>query len=190
MKQILTTLIALTLIPCASLAQDEQEEVQQTSAIDQLIKGYEVNQRRAVEPQDKDSEIRRLKSQLIDLRVERDRLADEVVFLKGKIENMIAQEEAHPECIEVECIPISDVEQDKIITHVVYTISQYRLAELLTLTVPEEYVEVHNTAQKIMRGAINDLDVLGFDTSDMSQYPTLEEVIEQWNISQGSKAAR
>jgi len=187
MKQILTTLIALILIPCASFA---QEDAQQTSAIDKLIKGYEVNQRRAAEPEDKDSEIRRLKSQLIDLSVERDRLADEVLFLKAKIDNMIAQEDAHIGCAEVECVPITEVEQDKIFTHVVYTISQYRLAELLTQKVPKEYVEVHNTAQKIMRGARNDLEVLGFDTRNMDEYPTLEEVIEQWNISQGSKAAQ
>ena len=142
MKQILiTTLMTLILIPCVSFAQDQEEEMQQqTSAIDRLIKGYEVAQRRPVEPEDKDSEIRRLRSQLIDVRVERDQLADEVLFLKQKIQNMEEAEEAHPGCENVECIPITQVEQDKIITHVIYTISQYRMAEYLTLTVPAEYV--------------------------------------------------
>jgi len=195
MKQILTTiLLTLALIPCATLAQgldpEEEEQVQQTSAMDKLIKGYEVNQRRAVEPEDQASEVRRLKSLLIDVRVERDRLAEEVLFLKATVDNMVEQEGTQSGCIQVECIPVTEVEQDKIITHVIYTISQYRLAELLTQTVPEEYVEVHNTAQRIMTGAKNDLDVLGFDTSNMSDYPSLDEVIEQWNISQGSRAAR
>ena len=189
-QQILTILLTLALIPCASFAQGlaSEEEVQQT-AMDKLIKGYENNQR-VVEPVDQASEITRLKSLLIDTRVERDRLADEVIFLKLKLENVTTTDEAHPECAEVECIPVSLVEQDKIITHVIYTVSQYRLAELITETVPGEYVEVHNMARKIMVGAKNDLDVLGFDTTDMTEYPTLEEMLEQWNISQGSRATR
>ena len=185
-QQILTILLTLALIPCVSFAQDE---AQQTTALDKLIKGYEVNQR-VVEPVDQASEITRLKSQLIDVKVERDRLADEVLFLKAKLDNVSTTDEAHPECAEVECIPVSLVEQDKIITHVIYTVSQYRLAELITETVPTEYVEVHNMAQKIMVGAKNDLEVLGFDSTDMNQYPTLEEMLEQWNISQGSRATR
>ena len=138
MKQILiTTLMTLILLPCVSSAQEN--EAQQTSAIDKLIKGYEVNQRRSVEPEDKDSEIRRLRSQLIDVRVERDQLADEVIFLKQRIANM-EEEDAHPGCQNVECIPITEVEEDKIITHVIYTISQYRLAEYLTFSFLFQYL--------------------------------------------------
>lgn len=190
MKQILITILLTLAIPCASFAQQQvQQQGQQTSEIDKLIEGYQNNKRApASRPMDPESEIRRLQSQLIDLRVERDRLAEEVLFLKEKIDTFSNQERASG-CMQ-DCIPVAEVEEEKIITHVIYTVSQYRLAELITQTVPEEFVEVHNTAQKIMRGAINDLDTLGFDTSDMNTYPTLEDVLEQWNISQGSRSAR
>ena len=185
MKQILTILLTLVLIPSAVLAGEQTEQ----TAMDKLIQGYQVN-KRAVEPEDRATEIVRLQSQLIDVRVERDRLAEEVLFLKSKIDNMLVTEDVSTECNSTECIPIEQVEQDKIYTHVVYTISQYRLAEMITETASEENVEVHNTARKIMRGAINDLEVLGFDTSNMDEYPSLDEMMEQWNISQGSRAAQ
>lgn len=185
MKQILTILLALVLIPSATLAGDQAEQ----TAMDKLIEGYQVN-KRMVEPENQATEIIRLQSQLIDTRVERDQLAEEVIFLRTKIDNMVLTEDVHAGCENTECIPIEQVEQDKIYTHVIYTISQYRLAEMITQTVSEEDVEAHNTARKIMRGAINDLEVLGFDTTNMNDYPSLEEMMEQWNISKGSRAAR
>lgn len=186
MKQILTILIlTLALIPSATLA---GEQVEQT-AMDKLIEGYQVN-KRMVEPENQATEIIRLQSQLIDTRVERDQLTEEVLFLRAKIDEMVLTEDVQTGCAQVECIPVEQVEQDKIYTHVVYTISQYRLAEVITQVASEENVEVHNTARKIMRGAINDLEVLGFDTSNMDEYPSLDEMMEQWNISQGSRAAQ
>lgn len=184
MNKLLTILIALALVPAVTLVSASEQ-----TAMERLIEEYEIKQR-TVEPQDKESEIRRLKSQLIDLRVERDQLAEQVLYLKETIENIQLAEEAHPECLEVECIPITDVENDKIMTNVIYTLGQYRLAELLDRLVPEENVEIHNKAQQIMAGAKKDLDVLGFDTSDMNDYPTLDELMEQWTVSLESRAAR
>lgn len=187
MNKILTILIALILVPAVTLASATEQ-----TAMDKLIKDYELAQLE-IQPQNKDAEIRRLKSQLIDIRVERDQLSDQVLFLQSRIENMIENEEhleLHEQCLNVECVPITDVENDKIITHIIYMLSQFRLAELIVSTVPEENVEAHKKAQKIMAGAKNDLDVLGFDTSDMSSYPTLEELMEQWIVFQGSRAAQ
>jgi len=184
MKQILTILLTLILIPSITLAGDEMEQ----TAMDKLIEGYQVN-KRAVVPENQEVEIVRLQSQLIDVRVERDRLVEEVLFLKSKLDNIVLSDEEAAGCANIECIPLEQVEQDKIYTHVIYTISQYRLAELITKSVSEDS-EAHNTARKIMRGAINDLGVLGFDTTNMNQYPTLEETLEQWNISQGSRSTR
>ena len=184
MKQILTViLLTLIAVPCISSA----GEVQQT-AMDKLIEGYQVN-KRAVEPEDKDAELIRLRSQMIDLRVERDRLEDEVGFLKNRAANIEAMGE-HPECLDVKCVPVTEVEQDKIITYVIYTLGQYRLAELMETSLPLEEVDAHNMARKIMEGARNNLNVLGFDTSDMGEYPTLDELMEQWTVSQGSRTAQ
>lgn len=186
MNKILTTLIIiLAFIPCISFA----SEMQQT-AMDKLIEDYQVKQR-GIEPENTGAEITRLRSQLIDVRVERDQLSKQVIFLKTKIENIETSEaHANPICHEVECIPITDVENDKIITHVIYSLSQYRLAELISQMVPLEDVEAHKKAQRIMIGAKNDLDMLGFDTVDMKEYPSLDELIEQWVISQGSRIAQ
>lgn len=187
MNRILTLLIALILVPAVTLAGASEQ-----TAMDKLLKDYEINQR-TIEPQDQASEIRRLKSRLIDVRVERDRLTEQVAFLQAQIDNMLESEEhaeLHANCLDVECIPITEVEEEKILTHIIYTLSQFRLAELIISIVPEENVEAHNKAQKIMEGAKNDLDVLGFDTSDMDDYPTLDELMEQWTVSQGSRAAQ
>lgn len=184
MNKILTLLIALALVPAVTLVSASEQ-----TAMERLIEEYEIKQR-TIEPENKEAEITRLKSQLIDVRVERDQLVEQVAFLQAKIDNILGGEEhaeLHAECLEVECIPITEVEQEKIITHVIYTLSQYRLAELITEILPEEYVEAHNQAQRIMVGARNDLDVLGFDTSDMSEYPTLDELMEQWAVSRAAQ---
>lgn len=187
MNKILTILIALVLVPAVTLVSASEQ-----TAMDKLIKDYELAQFELT-PESKDAAIRRLKSQLIDIRVERDQLSDQVLFLQARIEHMIENEEhseLHEQCLDIECVPITDVENDKIITYVIYTLSQYRLAELIVSTVPEENVEAHEKAQKIMAGAKNDLDVLGFDTSDMDDYPTLDELMEQWTVSQASRTAQ
>ena len=184
MNKLLTLLIALILVPAGALVSASEQ-----TAMDKLLEDYEISQR-SIEPQDQESEIRRLKSQLIDVRVERDQLSDQVFFLQAKIDSLIANEEhseLHDQCLDVECIPITEVEQQKIITHVIYTLSQFRLAELIISTVPEENVEVHEKAQRIMAGAKNDLDVLGFDTTDMNAYPTLDDLLEQWTVSQAAQ---
>lgn len=187
MNKLLTILLLTLVVPCISFA----SEVQQT-AMDKLIEGYQVKQR-IVEPRDQKAEIIRLKSQLIDVRVERDQLSEQVIFLEAKIKDMSLNNnhsELHAKCLDVECIPITDVENDKIITHIIYSLSQYRLAELIAQTVPTEDVEAHKKAQRIMTGAKNDLDVLGFDTIDMKGYPSLDELMEQWIVSQGSRVAQ
>ncbi len=187
MNKILTLLIALAIVPAVTLASETEQ-----TAMDKLLKDYEINQR-TIEPQDQASEIRRLKSQLIDVRVERDQLADQVSFLQAKIDSLFENEahtELHDQCSDFECVPITEVENEKILTHVIYTLSQFRLAELIVAIVPEENVEAYEKAQRIMVGAKNDLDVLGFDTSDMNDYPTLDELMKQWTVSQGSRAAQ
>lgn len=188
MNKILILLMSVALlVPCISSA---GEDMQQTE-LDKLIENYQLKQR--PEPKDKESEIRRLKSQLIDLRVERDQLVEQVLYLQDTLDSMMIDDEhleLHSECLNVECIPVTDVENDKILTHIIYTLSQYRLAELIVELVPNANVEAHNKAQRIMAGAKRDLNFLGFDTSDMDDYPTLDELLEQWTISNGSRTRR
>ena len=165
MNKALIILTALILIPCSSFAQEQQEE--QQTALDQLLNKYETKQRVAnasSSPQDLESENRKLRSQIIDLRVEKDGLGEQVAYLQSQVDNMVASEDAHPGCENTECVPLDDVMNEKIVTYVIYSLGMYRLAELLDAVAPEENFEVHTKAQKIMNGVKSDLDVLGFDT--------------------------
>lgn len=187
MNKTLIILASLLLIPRASFGQ-----TQQTTNLDKLLEGYEVKQRAsAAQPQDIESENRRLKNQIIDLRVEKDALSERVTYLQSIIDNHEASEDGvQKECHNVRCVPLDDVQQERVITYVIYSLGLYRLAELLDKVTPQENVEVHNKAQKIMVGVKTDLDVLGFDTSDMSGVPELDELLEQLEIAQGSSAAQ
>ena len=189
MKITLSILIALIMVPCAAFAEDQA--AQQTN-LDRLLDQYEVQQKTATTNVDPEAEVRRLRNQLIDLRVERDALNDENTYLKNQLE--LEQSEDHSgesSCLEEgECVYIDDIENERIISYVIYSLSMYRMAERVAETVPQENVEAHGQAQKIMAGVKSDLDVLGFDTTKMEDYPTLDELLEQFKIASGSRSAR
>jgi hypothetical protein len=152
--------------------------------LESLQNRYEQQQRAVTTAQaDPASEVRRLRSQIIDLRVERDSLAEENTYLKNRLENVEAFEEAHPECIQMECIPLEDVENERIISYVIYSLSLYRMAEVVAQYTPENNVEAHEKAQRVMAGVKSDLDTLGFDTTDMQDYPQLDELLEEMQIA-------
>lgn len=181
-------LITLLLIPCLSFAGERQQ-----TALDQLIDQYESKQRvaNAAAPLNLESENRKLKNQIIDLRVEQDALNEMINYLDTIIANHEASEQGLPAiCHDVECVPLNDVMNEKLITYVIYSLGIYRLAELLDQVAPADNIEVHIKAQKIMNGVVTNLDVLGFNTSDMSDVPNLDELLEQLEIAQGSMMAR
>ena len=187
MKITLSILIALLMVPCAAFAEDEP--AQQTN-LDKLLDQYEVQQRAPAMNEDPKAELRRLRNQLIDLRVERDALQEENNYLKDRLANVQELEEAHPECFERECVALDEVENERIISYVIYSLGLYRMAEHVAEAVPQENVEAHRQVQKIMAGVKSDLDVLGFDTTDMTGYPTLDELLEQFQTASGSRATR
>lgn len=190
MKLSLSILIALLIVPCAAFAED-QEAAQQTN-LDKLLDQYEVQQKASTTNVDPEAEVRRLRNQLIDLRVERDALQDENTYLKAQLEN--EQSAGHndaADCLEEGvCVYVDDVENERIISYVIYSLSIYRMAEQVSSSVPQENVEAHEQAQTIMAGVKSDLDVLGFDTTKMEDYPTLDELLEQFKIASGSRSAR
>ena len=187
MKITLSILIALIMVPCAAFSEDEP--AQQTN-LDKLLDQYEVQQKSATSRSNEDpqAELRRLRNQLIDLRVERDALQEENNYLENKLTNM--QQETPSECFERECVALDEVENERIISYVIYSLGLYRMAEQVADDVPQENVEAHRQAQKIMAGVKSDLDVLGFDTTDMTGYPTLDELLQQFQTASGSRATR
>lgn len=188
MNKTLSILIALIMVPCISFG---EEDVQQNT-LAELLTQYEEQQKAPMENVDSDSEIRKLRNQMIDLRVERDALADENAYLKTKLENHHTEDaQSASECLSSgECVYVDDIENERIISYVIYSLSLYRMAELVTLNTPLENVEAHEKAQKIMAGVKADLDVLGYDTTNMQEYPELDELLQQFKIASGSRLAR
>ena len=176
--------VAILMLPVTVFAQDQQAQEQVT--LDSLLNRYEQQQQQqraaTAATTDPASEVRRLRSQIIDLRVERDALAEENAYLKNQLENFQSYEEAHPECIQAECVPLAEVENERILSYVIYSLSLYRMAEVVANT-PGSSTEAHKKAQRVMAGVKSDLDTLGFDTTNMTEYPSLEELLEEMQIA-------
>ena len=189
MNKTLSILIALIMVPCVVFA---EEDTTQQNTLAELLTQYEVQQKESTEDGDPNSEIRKLRNQMIDLRVERDALADENAYLKNQLENHHSEDaQSASECLgSGECVYVDDIENERIISYVIYSLSLYRMAELVTLNTPLENVEAHEKAQKIMAGVKADLDVLGYDTTNMQEYPELDELLQQFKIASGSRLAR
>jgi len=189
MNKTLSILIAVIMVPCAAFAEDQA--AQQTN-LDKLLNQYEVQQKTATTNVDPEAEVRRIRNQLIDLRVERDALQEENAYLKNQLEiEQSADHTGDGDCLNSgQCVYLDDVENERIISYVIYSLSMYRMAEQVTEVTPQENVQAHEQAQKIMAGVKSDLDVLGFDTTKMEDYPTLDELLEQFKIASGSRSAR
>lgn len=169
---------------CLSLPIIAEERSQQRS-LDTLLNDIQAKQRtQAIEEHRSSPEdlVRRLKNQLIDIRVERDQLEEHNAYLRRQIENLRNERNSSRECLPDECIPLVEVEQKQLVRHTVHSLSLYRLAEFMDSVIPEEDVEAHRRAQKIMEGAKADLELLGFDTSNPDDFPTLEELLEHFEI--------
>lgn len=184
MTKTLTTLLVILLLPVGVFAQEQvqQEQTQEPVTLESLQNRYEQQRTATTAQSDPASEVRRLRSQIIDLRVERDTLVEENTYLKNRLENTEAFE-AHPEYIQMECVPLEDVENERIISYVIYSLSLYRMAEVVVEYTPEDNIEAHNKARRVMAGVKSDLDTLGFDTTDMQDYPQLDELLEEMQIA-------
>jgi hypothetical protein len=168
MKKTIVALMVL-LVPTVTSAE---------TSLDKLVKKYEQPTQQI--QRDPQSQIRTLKSEVIDLKVERDSLQGQVRFLEQQLERRNATGPT-ASCGQGPCIPVDQVEREKILTHIVYSLSLYRLAETIDKLTPANDVEAHRRAQKIMANAIEDLRLLGFDTKDPSKFPNVDELVEQLN---------
>lgn len=169
-----------TLLLSASVVAQEQPQEQVT--LGSLLDRYTEQQRVANVAEDPQSEIRKLRSQIIDLRVERDALAEENEYLKNILNGIEETDEKHPQCVETECVSVDTVENERILSYVVYSLSLYRMAEVVVQNTPVD-VEAHKKAQLVMAGVKSDLDTLGFDTTNMTDYPSLEELLGEMQIA-------
>ena len=178
MKRILTGLMLL----CLSLPIGAEEGPQQKS-LDQLLSNIEQRQIERATDVSPEEQIQRLKSQLIDIKVQRDLLNEQNQYLRKQIEDMNKTKNRDVVCPPGKCISAEDARRAQILQHVLYTLSLYRLAEYMDSVIPEEDVEAHTKAHRIMESAKADLEFLGFDTSNPEDFPTLEELLEQSQIN-------
>ena len=173
-------IIASLLVSFSAFSQETTEAVQEPSSLDRLLDQYGEQRAANTTRQDPQSEIRRLQNQIIDLRVDRDELAEENNYLKDRLASM---ESAQPACTQ-ECVSLDKLEDQRIVSYVIYSLSLYRMAEVVVKNTPENNVQAHKKAQQVMAGVKSDLDVLGYDTTDMTDYPSLEELMKEFQVVQ------
>ena len=178
-------IIAALLVSFSAFSQEVAEEsVQEPSSLDRLLDQYGEQRTASMTRQDPQAEIRRLRNQIIDLRVDRDELAEENNYLKDRLASV---ESTQPACTQ-ECVSLDTLENQRLVSYVIYSLSLYRMAEVVVKYTPEENVEAHNKAQRVMAGVKSDLDVLGYDTTNMTEYPSLEELMKEFQVVQNRMA--
>lgn len=154
----------------------------QQRSIDTLLNDIQAKRavRSAELQEDPKEQLRRLRSQLIDVKVERDLLSEENEYLRLQLNDLRNSRSSSRVCPPGECISLAEAEEQQLLQHIVYSLSMYRLGEFMHSVIPVEDVEAHTRAQKIMEGARRELELLGFDTTDPEEFPTLEELLEQF----------
>lgn len=112
----------------------------------------------------RDPKVTRLQNELIDLRVERDRLEMHVMQLEARLQRVTVVGTSS-RCRNEDCVPIQKFEDERIRLQSTHAVSLYIYGkELYELTTD---VEIRKKATKMMTIAINDLELLGFDTTDL-----------------------
>ena len=166
-------------------ADDAQVDQPQQKSLETLLS--DIQERRTTRSAEQnvspEEQVRRLQNQLIDIRVERDLLAEENNFLRRQVDDMQNERSAVTNCPPGECITLAEAEEQQLLQHVIYSLSMYRLGEFMHSVIPAEDVEAHTRAQRLMDGAKEDLELLGFDTSNPDDFPTLEELLEGFEIA-------
>lgn len=174
MKAIVTGLMLM----CVSLPISAEEPPQQRS-LDALLNDLQVRRSASVaQTREEPAEtITRLKSELVDTRVERDILKRENDSLRLHIEDMEGERASARVCPPGECITLLEAEEEQMRQQALYSFSMYRLAEYMHSVIPETDVEAHRQAEKLLDSAKANLELLGFDTTDPDTFPTLEELL-------------
>lgn len=126
---------------------------------------------------------RYLRNELIDVKVERDLLREENIYLRQKLKNLQSEMDRSIECPPGECLTLAEAEEQFLTQHIAHSLSLYRLAEYMHSVIPEEDVEARERLRNIMNNATSDLELMGFDTTNPENFPTLEELMEHFEIS-------
>lgn len=157
-----------------------QTEPQKARGLDNLLDDLkerrEVKAIAASRPMDRDGQLLRLQSELIDLRVERDRLVMQVNRLETRLQGVTVFG-ASSKCRADECVPLQQVELEKMLLQASHAIDKYKCGKRLYDLTPSE--EVKKYAETMMRVALDDLELLGFDTTDLLENEDFADLLSQ-----------
>jgi septal ring factor EnvC (AmiA/AmiB activator) len=186
MKAVITGLMLMCLAMPIS-AQDAQVDQPQQKSLDSLLSDIQQKrvEQQAVQTVSPEEQVRYLRNQLIDARVERDLLEQQNAFLRRELDEARNEKAASKsvECPPGECLSLAEVEEQILTQHIAHSLSLYRLAEYMHSLIPEEDVEAQARLHKIMDNAKADLELMGFDTTKPENFPTLEELMEHFEVS-------
>lgn len=113
---------------------------------------------------DRDGHILRLQSEIIDLRVERDRLATQVTKLATRLQEVTVVG-ASTKCRIEDCVPVQVVEEEKVLIQISNANKLFQYGKNLHEIASCD--QTREAAQTMMQVAIDDLELLGFDTTDL-----------------------
>jgi len=166
-------------------AQSEQNiKPKQESSLDRLIEVYA--QRKATAIRVSESEILQpveqgtdtmteLRSEIIDLRVERDRLESKNRQLLEKLNSL--KNTNSNECINNECVPIEQYEFEKVKLVVAHWVQMHNFTENL-MQLYKEDSEAHTVVVQYHNKAVKQLRILGFNPG-VNQTVDLDELITE-----------
>lgn len=185
MKAVITGLMLMCLAMPISAQDAAQVDQPQQKSLNSLLS--DIQQKRveqtAVKTTTPEEQVRYLRNQLIDARVERDLLEEQNAYLRRQLESSRSETAARRGCPPGECLTLAEAEEQLLTQHIAHSLSLYRLAEYMHSLIPDEDVEAQKRLHKIMDNAKADLEMMGFDTSDPANFPTLEELMEHFEIS-------
>lgn len=172
---------------------DSKEILNQKTSIDQLIDIYS-SQRRATgqiivytkeqKGQLLDDDNLRLRSEVIDLRVERDRLASRVRSLESELKEVVVVG-VKSNCNAVACSSDQETEAEKVLIKAASAVSTHNIG--IRILQNSECEEAHKYANEMITGAIEDLKLLGFDTTNVNEELELDTLMNQIEQKEAQK---
>lgn len=187
---IMTTLgLSLLLMSQVSGNEKYQQITGQRTSIDSLMEMYaqkrEINSIENTEHLTPDEENLRLRSELVDLRVERDRLESKVRHLENELQEVVVVG-AKSNCEEVSCVPSANADAEKVLIHAASAVRAHNIG--VGIRRDSQCKEAHKYAEEMINGAIEDLKLLGFDTTNLNENLELDALMNQ--LEQTNKEAQ
>lgn len=125
---------------------------------------------------DADEYILRLQSEIIDLRVQRDQLEMKLTEAESDLETVVVVG-ASSKCNAIDCVPKHDVEMEKLVIQSTHSLHIYLYGRRIYTMA--DSIEVIQLSEEMMQAAIENLELLGFDTRDLKMTGDVSKILSQ-----------